>query len=69
MKWFLRQETEPTTTRFLKVTINDIIAAYLYGSIECRNLGSFMVSLMDGNGKLWLLVVEIPKYGTYSRPR
>ena len=33
MKWFMRQHKKPTATRFLKVTINGIIAAYLCGCL------------------------------------
>ena len=46
MKWFMRQRTQPITTgtRFLKVTINGLIAAYLYGALHrVLDLGSFMV--------------------------
>ena len=43
----MRQRTQPTTTRFLKVTINGIIAAHFYGCVASST--GFMILSGDPN--------------------
>ena len=69
---------QPTTTRFLKVTINGIIAAYFYGCVA-SSTGFMILSgdlsqpntvlMMDGNGNADFPFTGIPKHDTYPRPR
>ena len=80
MKWFMRHRTQPTTTRFLKVTINGIIAAYLCGCVvsstglrilygDPSQPNSVLKSRNHCNGNVRLPVVGIPKHDTYPKPR
>ena len=84
MKLFLRQRTQPTTTWFLKATIDGIFAAYMYGCVASSTglmilygessqpnsiFKNFDKSLKAGNGNVWHPVVGIPKHDTYPRLR
>ena len=74
----MHERTQPPTPRFLKVTINGITAAYLYGCVtsstgfrilygdpsQPNTVSKVKKSLMDGNGDVWLPVIGIPKHDT-----